>query len=61
MDAYEILKEAKKLHEVSEGLSQLAEHNDVLAEALSIVSGNIRYSATVLEVLVAVKLGPPQA
>jgi hypothetical protein len=60
MDANEILDEARKLHEVSEGLIQLAEQNEHLAEALSIVSGNIRHSATVLEVLVAVKLGPPR-
>jgi len=58
MPAQEILQEAKKLHKVSESLDILAEQHAPISEALSILSGSVRNSATLLEVLVALKLKP---
>jgi hypothetical protein len=57
MPANEILQEAKKLHRVSDSLDLLAEQHTPISEALSILSGSVRHSATLLEVLVALKLG----
>jgi hypothetical protein len=60
--ANEILQEAKKLHKVSDSLDELAGKNAPLEEALSILAGNVRNSATLLEVLVALRLEPaPEA
>ena len=58
MPAKEILIEAKKLHKVSDSLDVLAVQNAPIEEALSILSGSVRNSATLLEVLVALRLGP---
>jgi hypothetical protein len=58
MPANEILQEATKLHKVSDSLDELAEQHAPLSEALSILSGSVRNSATLLEVLVALKLRP---
>lgn len=58
MPANEILQEAKKLHKVSDSLDVLAEQHAPISEALSILSGSVRNSATLLEVLVALKLTP---
>jgi hypothetical protein len=58
MPANEILQEAKKLRKVSESLDVLAERHAPISEALSILSGSVRNSATLLEVLVALKLTP---
>ena len=58
MPAHEILLEAKKLRRVSDSLDVLATQHAPLAEALSVLSGNVRNSATLLEVLVELKLGP---
>jgi hypothetical protein len=58
MPAHEILLEAKKLHKVSDSLNVLATQHAPIEEALTILSGSIRNSATMLEVLVALKLGP---
>jgi hypothetical protein len=58
MPAKEILQEAKKLHKVSDSLDVLAEEHSPIAEALSILSGSVRNSATLLEVLVTLRLGP---
>jgi hypothetical protein len=55
--AKEILLEAKKLHKVSDSLDVLAEQHAPISEALSILSGSVRNSATLLEVLVALKMG----
>jgi hypothetical protein len=57
MPANEILQEAKKLHKVSDSLDLLAEQHAPISEALSLLSGSVRNSATLLEVLVAVKMG----
>ncbi len=58
MPAHEILLEAKKLRRVSDSLDVLATQHAPLAEALTILSGNVRNSATLLEVLVELRLGP---
>ena len=58
MPAHEILLEAKKLHKVSESLDVLATQHGPLTEALTILSGSVRNSATLLEVLVTLKMGP---
>ena len=58
MPAIEILQEARKLHKVSDSLDVLAMQHAPIEEALSILSGSVRNSATLLEVLVALKLGP---
>lgn len=58
MPANEILQEAKKLRKVSDSLDVLAVQNAPIEEALSILSGSVRNSATLLEVLVALRLGP---
>jgi hypothetical protein len=57
MPANQILQEAKKLHKVSESLDTLAEQHAPLSEALTILAGTVRSSATLLEVLVAIRLG----
>ena len=56
-----ILQEAKKLHNVSDRLDALAgelEDHAGVSEALIIISGNLRNTANLLEVLVVTKLGP---
>lgn len=58
MPAHEILQEAKKLRKVSDSLDLLATQHAPLAEALTVLSGNVRNSATLLEVLVELRLGP---
>ena len=60
MPAHEILQEARKLHTVSDSLDLLATQHAPIGDALSILSGSVRNSATLLEVLVALKLGPEQ-
>jgi len=57
-----ILQEAHKLHHVSNRLDLLAEEHEerpVVSEALSTISGNVRQTATLLEVLVVTKMEPP--
>jgi hypothetical protein len=56
MVANEILQEARKLHRVSDSLDNLAEQNAPISEALLVLSGSVRNSATLLEVLVTLKL-----
>jgi len=58
MPVHEILQEAIKLRKVSDSLDVLASQHAPLAEALSILSGNVRNSASLLEVLVELRLGP---
>jgi hypothetical protein len=52
-----ILHEAKQLHDVSERLDTLADQHPLVSEALMTISGNVRHTATLLEVLVATKMG----
>jgi hypothetical protein len=60
MPAQQILQEARRLYRVSESLDMLAEQDVHLAEALTILSGSVRNSATLLEVLVALRSGAEQ-
>jgi nucleotide-binding universal stress UspA family protein len=52
-----ILHEAQQLHHVSDRTDLLADEHPVVSEAL-IISGNVRHTATLLEVLVVTKMGP---
>ena len=47
------------LYKVSDSLLLLAEQHAPVAEALSILAGSVRNSANLLEILVAMKMGPP--
>ena len=52
-----ILHEARQLHNVSDRLDLLAEEHPVVSEALITISGSVRNTATLLEVLVATRMG----
>jgi hypothetical protein len=52
-----ILREVDQLHNVSTRIEGLAERHPQMSEALTSIAGNVRETATVLAVLVAVK-GP---
>jgi hypothetical protein len=51
----DILKEVGYLNSVSDRLAMLADQNPSVEDALMSVSGNVRNTATVLEVLAVVK------
>ena len=53
-----ILHEATQLYNVSDRLDSLAEQHPLVSEALITISGSLRNTATLLEVLVATKMGP---
>jgi len=53
-----ILHEAQQLHNVSDRLGTLAEQHPLVSEALFTISGSVRNTATLLEVLVATKIMP---
>ena len=53
-----ILHEVQQLYDVSERLDSLAEHHPLVTEALLGISGSVRNTATLLEVLVATKIAP---
>jgi hypothetical protein len=53
-----ILAEVEKLYSVSDRLDVLAEEHPLVSEALVSISGNVRNTAALLEVLVAMKLAP---
>jgi hypothetical protein len=53
-----ILHEVQQLYNVSDRLDSLAEQHPVVSEALITISGSIRNTATLLEVLVATKMAP---
>jgi hypothetical protein len=57
MAANEILREATNLHTVSKRLHRLATENAPVTEALSTLATAVHQSATLLEVLVAIRLG----
>jgi hypothetical protein len=67
MPSSAILNEAQQLHKVSARLDSLAEKHPTVSEALITISGSVRNTATLLEVLVATKmraslgLGPTEA
>ena len=56
MPSSAILNEAQQLHNVSDRLDSLAGTHPVVSEALITISGSVRNTATLLEVLVATKL-----
>jgi hypothetical protein len=53
-----ILQEAQKLHDVSDRLDSLADEHPTVSEALMTISGNVRHTATLLQVLVVTRMGP---
>ena len=58
MTAATILLEVKNLHGVSTRLEALADQHPAVSEGLLAISAHVRNSATLLEVLVATKIGP---
>ena len=53
-----ILLEAEQLYNVSERLDSLAGEHPLVSDALISISGSVRNTATLLEVLVATKMAP---
>ena len=53
-----ILQEALQLHGVSDRLDLLSENHPLVSEALITISGSVRNTATLLEVLVATRVEP---
>jgi hypothetical protein len=51
-----ILHEAQQLYDVSDRLDSLAGQHPLVSEALITISGSVRTTATLLEVLVATKI-----
>jgi hypothetical protein len=58
MPSNAILREAQQLHKVSDRLDSLAEQHPLVSDALITISGSVRNTATLLEVLVATKITP---
>jgi len=58
MHSNAILHEAQQLHNVSDRLDMLAEQHPLVSEALITISGSVRNTATLLEVLVVTKIAP---
>lgn len=59
MPSSAILREAQTLHKISARLDELSEEHPVVSDALITIAGNVRHIATLLEVLVVTKMGPP--
>ena len=57
MPSIDILHEVQKLYGVSDRLDSLAGQHPLVSEALAVISGSVRNTATLLEVLVAMKMG----
>jgi len=58
MPSTAILQEVRRLYGVSDRLDSLAEQLPLVSEALLVISGSVRNTATLLEVLVATKITP---
>ena len=58
MESNAILQEVQQLYNISDRLDLLAEKHALLSEALLGISGSLRNTATLLEVLVATKMLP---
>ena len=58
MPSNAILREVQQLYNVSDRLDLLAEEHPIVSEALITISGNVRNTATLLEVIVATRMGP---
>jgi hypothetical protein len=52
-----ILREVQQLYKVSDRLDSLAGQHPLVSEALITISGSVRNTATLLEVLVTTKIG----
>ncbi|MFP5229086.1 MAG: hypothetical protein ACLGXA_15835 [Acidobacteriota bacterium] len=57
MPSSAILHEAQMLHLIGDRLDALAEEHPVVSDALITISGNVRHTATLLEVLVVTRMG----
>jgi hypothetical protein len=53
-----ILHEVQELYNVSDRLDSLSGQHPLVSEALISISGSVRNTATLLEVLVATKIAP---
>jgi hypothetical protein len=53
-----ILHEAMQLYNVSDRLDSLAEQHPLVSEALITISGSVRNTAALLQVLVSLKIPP---
>jgi len=58
MNPSAILHEVQQLYNVSDRLDLLADQHPLVSEALITISGSVRNTATLLEVLVATKIAP---
>jgi hypothetical protein len=58
MPSTSILREVQQLYNVSDRLDSLAEQHPLVSEALVTISGSVRNTATLLEVLVVTKMAP---
>jgi hypothetical protein len=58
MSSIAILREVQQLYNVSERLDSLADQHPLVSQALITISGSVGNTATMLEVLVATKMGP---
>ena len=58
MPSNAILHEVQRLYNVSDRLDSLAELHPVVSAALITISGSVRNTATLLEVLIATKMTP---
>jgi hypothetical protein len=58
MHPHPILHEVQQLYDVSDRLDSLAEEHPLVSEALITISGSVRNTATLLEVLVATNMPP---
>ncbi len=56
MPSTSILREVQQLYNVSDRLDSLAEQHPIVSEALVKISGSVRNTATLLEVLVVTKM-----
>jgi hypothetical protein len=58
MPVTSILHEVQRLYDISDRLDSLAEQHPHASDALIAISGSVRNTATLLEVLVATKIAP---
>jgi hypothetical protein len=57
MHSNSILHEVQQLYNVSDRLDSLSEQDPLVSEGLITIAGSVRNTATLLEVLVATKMG----
>jgi hypothetical protein len=58
MPSNAILREVRQLYNVSDRLDSLAGQHPLVSDALISISGSVRNTATLLELLVATKMAP---